>query len=130
MNDSETKIACHEGEPFSTIKPIQWEVRPGYSPYHHCSYCGSLHSEDVKKILGEGGRLGGADWKYGWAHKFYVYPKSGGGMFKWYNTHLNDLNESFFQEFAALLKTHAGIEFVKEDGTLVSYAPYYGYQRG
>jgi hypothetical protein len=74
--------------------------------------------------------MGGSDWKYSWAHKFYVYPNGGTGMYKWYNTHLKDLDDETFRSFSQFLLTHTGIEFIHEEkGTIVSYAPYYGYQR-
>lgn len=41
-------------------------------PFRRCSYCGSIHPEDLIRLLGEGAELHGADWKYGWPHKFYV----------------------------------------------------------
>jgi hypothetical protein len=42
-------------------------------PYRTCSYCGSMHPEDLLAALTQGARLGGSDWKYGFPHKFYVY---------------------------------------------------------
>jgi hypothetical protein len=111
---------------------IEWiEKRHGQSPspYTHCSYCGSLHFEDVRTIIKEGGRLGSADWKYGYPHKFYAYPKAG-GMEKFYTEHLKDLEEPAFAAFAVLLKQHTGIEFLHdEEGRIMYRAPYYGYQR-
>lgn len=40
--------------------------------FRTCSYCGSMHPEDLLAALKAGATLGGADWKYGWPHKFYV----------------------------------------------------------
>lgn len=37
-----------------------------------CFYCGSLHPEDLIRAIESGAKLSGADWKYGWPHKFYV----------------------------------------------------------
>lgn len=122
---SET-INCHQGEPRYLNLPIEWKEREDKS---HCSYCGSLHPEEVRKIIEEGGKLGGSDWKYGYPHKFYVYPKNG-GMLKYYTQHLMDMEEPAFTEFAALLKEQTGIEFVKDgEGRLMYRAPYHGYQR-
>lgn len=46
---------------------------PYQDDYRSCSYCGSIHPEDLIKLLKDGkATLGGADWKYGWPHKFYV----------------------------------------------------------
>jgi len=58
--------------------PISWReprVDKEYGvtePFRRCSYCGSIHPEDLIRLLGEGATLNGADWKYGWPHKFYV----------------------------------------------------------
>lgn len=43
-------------------------------PGRHCWYCGSIHPGDLYELLASGNvlKLGGADWKYGWPHKFYV----------------------------------------------------------
>lgn len=58
----------------------------GY-PFRTCGYCGSIHPGDLyallpadtfgtfRRAVDDGERrvtLGGADWKYGWPHKFYV----------------------------------------------------------
>lgn len=40
--------------------------------FRTCSYCGSIHPEDLLAALKAGATLHGADWKYGWPHKFYV----------------------------------------------------------
>lgn len=56
-------------------------VSPRAETFRTCSYCGSIHPEDLVKVLAEGATLGGSDWKYGWPHKFYVHgipnPKAG-----------------------------------------------------
>jgi hypothetical protein len=40
--------------------------------FRTCSYCGSIHPEDLLEALRAGARLSSSDWKYGWPHKFYV----------------------------------------------------------
>jgi hypothetical protein len=40
--------------------------------FRTCSYCGSIHPDDLLAFLKQGAKMGGADWKYGWPHKFYV----------------------------------------------------------
>lgn len=124
-------ITCHADDPRYIHVPIEWRIR-STSPYRYCSYCGCLHPDDVRTIIEEGGTLGGADWKYGYPHKFYVYPKGSKSMYKWYNQHLKDIkDEPAFSAFALLLKTHAGIEFSRDDEGHVMYrAPYHGYQKG
>ena len=66
---------CH-GE--TRFGPTEWRVRPfdGWqSPetFRTCSYCGSIHPEDLLTALSQGATLGGSDWKYGWPHKFYIH---------------------------------------------------------
>ncbi len=94
-----------------------------------CSYCGSIHPEDLLRFLEQAGHtLGGADWKYGWPHKFYL---QGGAFGKWYNNHL--LDEGFDDEARASLITaiyiKSGIEFSLNEGRLGYRAPYTGYQK-
>jgi hypothetical protein len=40
--------------------------------FRSCSYCGSMHPEDMLNALRAGAKAGGSDWKYGWPHKFYI----------------------------------------------------------
>jgi hypothetical protein len=87
--------------------------------YRTCYYCGSIHPEDLVSAVTAGAKLGGADWKHGWPHKFYVeglpnlragqlvkqyvytggekihepkydHPASATLMAKWYNEHIMD----------------------------------------
>ena len=70
------KIKCHDNEPRYLDLLIEWHVRKAEgtigSGHRHCSYCGSIHPEDLLTILKDGAGLEGADWKYGWPHKFYI----------------------------------------------------------
>jgi len=54
---------------------------PYVQPFRTCSYCGSMHPEDLLAALRAGAVLSLADMKYGWPHKFYVdnmpNPKAG-----------------------------------------------------
>lgn len=60
--------------------PIHWrEPRkptdddgPVVESFRRCSYCGSIHPEDLLRVLADGARMHGSDWKYSWPHKFYV----------------------------------------------------------
>lgn len=82
------KPLCHgdmENSPFR-IRLIEWEVREADgrsgTDLRHCSYCGSLHPEDLVKVLNTPGvSVTVADWKYGWPHKLYISgipnPKAG-----------------------------------------------------
>ncbi len=40
--------------------------------FRSCSYCGSIHPEDLVSALAAGATMHGSDWKYGYPHKFYV----------------------------------------------------------
>jgi hypothetical protein len=112
---------CHgAGKMPATGAAFSWRERDGR---RHCSYCGSLHPEDLLAALDAGGTLGGSDWKYGWPHKFYVripngragqpreagratgpgHPPEGTPIVitdsgydhaKWYNEHLTDAGYS------------------------------------
>lgn len=68
---------CHDGHinPIFKIEPITWRPAsedPARQPFRTCSYCGSIHPEDLVKAIAAGAKLGGSDWKYGWPHKFYI----------------------------------------------------------
>jgi hypothetical protein len=77
------KPTCHESDPRFLNDEIIWRALEtvlqrgidGYpmdQPFRSCSYCGSIHPEDLLKVIEQGATLGGADWKYGWPHKFYI----------------------------------------------------------
>lgn len=77
------KPTCHYVAPVFKVSDIVWrperpEGYPEHSqnpygyPFRTCSYCGSIHPEDLLRVLANGATLGGSDWKYGWPHKFYV----------------------------------------------------------
>lgn len=131
---SEEIITCH-GD-LSHIQydgwKLEWTVKrhgKSESKYTHCSYCGSVHFDDLKKLVEEGAHFGGSDWKYGFPHKFYVTLKDG-EMVKFYTKHLEDLKDpEQFEEIAALLKEHTNIEFSRREGGVWYKAPYHGYQK-
>lgn len=64
------------------------EEGPYAYPFRTCSYCGSIHPEDLFNFLTSGAKLFMADLKYGWPHKFYVdnipNPKAGQPVVKGY----------------------------------------------
>jgi hypothetical protein len=72
------EIHCHKGERhIRGMENDHWreprlDAEPYGYPFRTCSYCGSMHPEDLEKFLNEGATLDMADWKYGWPHKFYV----------------------------------------------------------
>jgi len=154
--------ACHGERSQYTGDLIAWrapridESGPYSDTFRTCSWCGSIHPEDLYNAMKAGvARLGGSDWKYGWPHKFYVYgipnPKAGqtveiGSSYenrvntpimgaapqflhaKWYNEHLTDLSPECFSAMAELLHNKSRILFTKKDGKLAYSAPYAGFQ--
>ena len=70
---------CHGDAPQFSEGGVTWRPpmegnhdSPYDYPFRTCSYCGSMHPEDLLRVVAAGARLGGSDWKYGWPHKFYV----------------------------------------------------------
>ena len=61
---------CHRGSDIGWRQPSTREPYP--VDFRTCSYCGSIHPEDLVRHLTSGARLSGSDWKYGFPHKFYV----------------------------------------------------------
>ena len=84
LDDSQ---AVRFGDHATSYRPAEPNGRnkdDGYGyPFRSCAYCGSMHPEDLYNLLTTNPdvTLGGADWKYGWPHKFYVEnipnPKAG-----------------------------------------------------
>jgi hypothetical protein len=83
MNEIQWPVrpTCHDGDfqaqRFGNVvwRPKGEKLHPTNDPvmaFRTCSYCGSIHPEDLIEALRAGASLGGADWKYGWPHKFYV----------------------------------------------------------
>jgi hypothetical protein len=72
------KPTCHQGGIHASEEvwcPAGVKLHPtdGTIPaFRTCSYCGSMHHEDLMNAIASGATMGGADWKYGWPHKFYV----------------------------------------------------------
>lgn len=101
-----------------------------------CRFCGSISPRNLMTYLAAGADLHGADWKYGWPHKFYISGKGvPRGQVKWNNKHLLDLDDDTFAEFSEILMRYSGIYFARmkdnRAGTveLGWRAPYHGYQR-
>ena len=132
--------------------PIHKDGYQGYV-YRSCSYCGSIHPDDLLTAVGSGATLHGADWKYGWPHKLYVedIPNPIAGQtikigasngkalmgeasktasMKWYNEHLEDLDDAEFKEVTDMLKEKTKIEFLRDEKGIKYKAPFAGYQAG
>lgn len=115
----------------------RWSWRPDGT----CSYCGSITPElAVRALITRGTRYSGADWKYGWPHKFYLdIPLEGGpcqteiGISykggvetpiigtkgydhrKFYNSHLLDANPEVVEDFSELASRLLGVRFMIDD---------------
>ena len=69
---------CHGNAPTYQPEGCAWREPhnraggPYVETFRTCSYCGSIHPEDLLRAVNSGATLGGSDWKYGWPHKFYV----------------------------------------------------------
>lgn len=116
---------CHDNDTTAQrFGETKWRERDGH---RHCSYCGSLHPEDLLNVLNAGASLGGADWKYGWPHKFYIRQDKFNA--KWYNEHLLDLAPETQTMIIELLELHAGIKFTVTGQDIGYQAPHHNYQR-
>ena len=158
-----TEIKCHgdvtQGGIFKFGKTVWRDAEPvhkdGYQGYVYrsCSYCGSINPDDLLKAVAAGAILEGADWKYGWPHKFYVRdipnPIAGqqikvgssdgkpimgqasktAGM-KWYNEHLEDLNDDEFKRVADMITEKTKIVFSRDEKGVKYKASFDGYQAG
>ena len=123
-----------------------------------CMYCGSLRVEDAIRYLKQPGtRFSGADWKYGWPHKFYLEPVNpeadkevevGGSYengvytptmgkrphlyFKFYNSHLKEATDEQLKEFSELSTRSFGIAWGRDEKGIFYRAPrtnsFYGWQ--
>lgn len=100
-------IECHGAMSYG------WHYR---DMFRHCGYCGSLHPEDLADILVDGGTAGESDWKYGWPHKHYITLYSGDYAGKWYNRHLEDLeDDASFNIITKMLEKHTHIEWTRNE---------------
>lgn len=148
---------CHEGVrrfgdvPFAFAKQSRRDGED--EDFQRCTYCGSLRAQDLVRLVDAGVALkfGGADWKYGWPHKFYVegLPNLTPGLeqefayswrdgvkvdvrtrpspptltAKFYNAHLLDAGyaEAELRRLLDILRDHGGIEFNIEPGQRLHY---------
>lgn len=149
-------IKAHENSP--KYKRFRLEFRPDFytdmdnkrveRPYTTCSYCGSLSFEDALKAFQTPGmRWSGADWKYGWPHKFYLeipcepYEACISGHYngetgeqsitramktsdhkKFYNEHLQDVSAEQLQQWNDIVGPITGVRFHWRDGRFQYFA--------
>ncbi len=97
---------AHDKDPAATLfSPVVWQRPTGNRPFRTCSYCGSIHPEDLLDLLSMGDTLSKADEKHGWPHKFYTSE-----FIKFYSLHMIDAGPVFSALAAEISKT--GITFV------------------
>lgn len=78
-----------------------------------CSYCGSMDvARAIELLRTPGTHYSGADWKYGWPHKFYI------GQKKFYNNHLEDATLEQLKEFSELSNELLGVSWDLEGGKI------------
>jgi len=101
----------------------EWRPPDEERPFRTCSYCGSIHPEDLLQFAAADHPLGFevADMKYGWPHKVYVTGIPPRGHAKFYTEHLRDegIDDEAFDAVGALLETRTGISFVRREGRLL-----------
>jgi len=81
-----------------------------FRPDGTCAYCGSITIIKAIELLSTPGKeFSGADWKYGWPHKFYL-----DSTLKFYNAHLTDATEDEFKLFALLSSRMLSVAWDKD----------------
>lgn len=98
---------AHDKDPTAFgFQPVTWQRPTDARPFRTCSYCGSIHPQDLLEMLQAGDTLELADLKHGWPHKFYTSEYN-----KFYSLHMIDAEEAF-ADLAALIAP-AGVEFTQ-----------------
>lgn len=110
---------CHDNDYASkTFGAASWQVRDGL---RRCSFCGSLHPEDLYSALTNGAKLEASDWKYGWPHKFYVNgipnPNVGNEVSKAFGSGPLPMTEENKAHWNRIASTHGGrVEITESEG--------------
>jgi hypothetical protein len=99
--------AAHDTDPGTLrYRPIYWLAPTGSRDYRRCSYCGSMHPEDLLRILtANGEKLEMAAMKFGWPHKFWTEAYE-----RFLTLHLLDASDEVFAALNEHLKA-AGADF-------------------
>lgn len=85
-------MKAHDGREF-TFRPRTEDRHPT------CSYCGSVTVATAIQLLQTPGtQYSGADWKYGYPHKFYLTAPDG-QHYKFYTVHLQDSTPEEVESF-------------------------------
>jgi len=108
--------ACHGDDPRYLNTTIAWDTRAGDPPdVRRCSYCGSIHPEDLVTLGTVPIQLEIADWKYGWPHKVYVTVA--GNMLKFYSKHFVDCDDDEARAAVNSVLSRVGLELaIAQDG--------------
>jgi hypothetical protein len=78
-----------------------------------CSYCGSMGvARAIELLKTQGTAYSGADWKYGWPHKFYI------GQKKFYHNHLEDATSEQLEEYSKLSDELLGVSWDSHEGEI------------
>jgi len=110
--------SCHEHD--RRYRPIVWELRAGDPPdVRRCSYCGSIHPQDLITLATSLITLEIADWKYGWPHKVYVTV--GKHLLKFYSQHFVDCADDEACAAVNAVLTRVGLALLKEADSSVSW---------
>jgi hypothetical protein len=154
MEDENMVFRSCENEPFEIS---EMEDR---DKFRHCGYCGSLDPVELAELIKEGkATMHGADWKYGYPHKFYVdivnptpdklvdkggrswvedgvrkeerYIEPWGPVIhaKFYTNHFGLLDDEIFEKVAETISCACGIAFFKREGKLMYSSPQMNYQK-
>lgn len=123
------KPTCHGKLSPLLHTPIVW-YSPGDGPndianrtHRSCSYCGSVHPEDLLKMLEKGARLVMADQKYGYIHKFYVRDTGNRMAVKFYTQHLLDqgYDDEALEALLKIMSDYTGLVWLKTSEGKIKY---------
>ncbi len=89
----------------------------------HCKFCGSIDIDTAIRLLETAGvRYSGADWKYGFPHKFYL------GTVKFYTNHAAHATADQLSRWNDLADQTVGVRLEIGEGGLMYRALSDGYQ--
>ena len=107
-----TTNRAHDKDPGALLwTPVTWNRPTLARPFRTCSFCGSIHPEDLMAAIADGETIMLADEKHGWPHKLYTSE-----YVKFYTAHLLDAGEVFDALAAEISKL--GIEFTRVEQDL------------
>lgn len=119
INDSigREELCNHQTTSYKIDSVYKYEDRKGRK---HCSYCGSVSPNDLRKLISEGASIELADQKYGWPHKFYI--SFNGELLKFYSLHLKDAITSFsYWDIRRDLALYTGVHLEVDEQGFITY---------